>query len=214
MKVCCIAFIFLTTLLHAQAVHKFEQEIGVLGAKYDTVYSKTDQNIVFTGSSSVRMWLDLQERFQDKSIINTGFGGSKASDLSYYLYDLVLRFNPKKVFIYEGDNDLFAGIKPSQVRDEMRRIVKAIHRYDIETKVVLIAAKPSLARWNFRRKYRRLNRKFNRMAKRDPKINFADVWRPMLNDGMVKKDIFVADGLHMNRQGYDIWFEVLRPFIN
>ncbi len=31
--------------------------------------------ILFTGSSSVRMWKDLQERYPDKNIVNHGFGG-------------------------------------------------------------------------------------------------------------------------------------------
>ena len=65
--------------------------------------------IVFTGSSSVRLWRDAGLLSKGSPIINTGFGGSTAFGLNHYLEDLVLRYDPKQVFIYEGDNDIAAG---------------------------------------------------------------------------------------------------------
>jgi lysophospholipase L1-like esterase len=32
-------------------------------------------------------------------------------------------------------------------------------------------------------------------------------------DGNVRKDLFVEDGLHMNKKGYDIWTKVIRPYL-
>jgi lysophospholipase L1-like esterase len=44
-------------------------------------------------------------------------------------------------------------------------------------------------------------------------VEYADVWDPMLDDRKVKQDIFIEDGLHMNDKGYDIWYNVLKPFV-
>ena len=30
---------------------------------------------------------------------------------------------------------------------------------------------------------------------------------------MPREDIFIADGLHMNAKGYDLWREALRPVL-
>ncbi len=169
---------------------------------------------MFTGSSSIRKWHDVQERFPDRQIVNTGFGGSLASDLSYYIYDLILRYHPQKVFIYEGDNDLFAKKKPDEIRQDLQRIIDGIQRNDSTTQIVIIAAKPSLARWKLKEKYQRLNRKLERLAQENPSVEYADVWNPMLDNNHVKKDIFIEDGLHMNDKGYDIWFNVLKPYVN
>ena len=199
---------------YSQGPQAFEGEIEDLQKKYDTVFDASQKTIVFTGSSSIRMWQDVQERYPGNHIVNTGFGGSQATDLSYYLYDLVLRFHPHKVFIYEGDNDISAGKRPNTVRDDLKRIIDAIQRNDSTTQVVLIAAKPSIARWNLKGKYKRLNRKLERLADDDPLVTFADIWKPMLNGSKVKQDIFIEDGLHMNAKGYEIWYDALKPLVN
>ncbi len=213
-------FIVLTVLClvvsigNAQDAPPFKGEVETIQKTYDSVFDASQETIVFTGSSSIRMWQDVQERFPDHRVVNTGFGGSQASDLSYYVYDLILRFNPKKVFIYEGDNDIFAKKKPNKIRRTIQDIIDGIHRNDSTTQVVFIATKPSIARWNLKGKYKRLNRKMERLAAENPLVGYADVWYPMLDGRKVKQDIFIEDGLHMNAKGYQIWYDVLKPFVN
>ena len=92
----------------------FENEVKTITAHNDSIWNQKESTIVFTGSSSIRMWKDLQERFPDQQVLNTGFGGSQASDLLYFLDDLVLKYKPKTVFIYEGDNDISAKKDPKK----------------------------------------------------------------------------------------------------
>ena len=48
-------------------------------------------------------------------------------------------------------------------------------------------------------------------ADKDPRLTFIDVATPMLGeDGEPLAEIFVADMLHMNGKGYDIWRDVVR----
>lgn len=204
----------IVSIANAQNAVPFKGEVEALQKKYDTAFDTSQETIVFTGSSSIRMWQDVQERFPDQQVVNTGFGGSQASDLSFYIYDLILRFHPKKVFIYEGDNDINAQKKATEIRRTIQDIIEGIHRNDSTTQVVLIAAKPSIARWKLKGKYKRLNRKFERLAKDNPLVAYADVWDPMLDGSKVKQDIFIEDGLHMNAKGYQIWYDVLKPFVN
>ena len=212
-----IVFIFLCLVIsigNAQDATAFKDEVEAIQKKYDTVFEPSQETVVFTGSSSIRMWQDVQQRFPDQQVVNTGFGGSQASDLSFYIYDLILRFHPKKVFIYEGDNDINAKKKTNAVIKTTQNIIDGIHRNDSTTQVVLIAAKPSIARWNLKGKYKRLNRKFERLANKNPLVGYADVWHPMLDGSHVRQDIFIEDGLHMNAKGYQIWYDVLKPFVN
>jgi len=197
----------------AQEEPRFQEEVKAIQKKYDTLLDTAKETIVFTGSSSVRMWHDLQNRFPEYQIVNSGFGGSQTSDLMYYIYDLILRYEPKKVFIYEGDNDISAEKKPRDIIDTTERIIYGIRKNYPDTEIILISAKPSLARWNLRRKYRRLNRKFARLAQKDTLLEFADVWKPMLDGRKLKQDIFIKDGLHMNTKGYEIWFNVMRAHL-
>ena len=50
------------------------------------IVSSVEKNIIlFTGSSSIRMWKNLQESFPGYNVLNRGFGGSTLADLDRYL---------------------------------------------------------------------------------------------------------------------------------
>lgn len=133
--------------------------------------------------------------------------------LLYFCENLVLRYHPKKVFIYEGDNDISAQKRPGEIISTTQEIINLIRAQNPSTQIILISAKPSIARWKLRGKYKRLNRKFERLSKKDDLLYYADVWTPMLDGRKLKRDIFIEDGLHMNPRGYDIWFEVMKAFV-
>lgn len=209
----CLVFIIFLALGHAQDPVRFKEQVEEIHEKYDTLLDPSKETIVFTGSSSIRIWHDLQNRFPEHQIVNSGFGGSHASDLLFYLDDLILRYKPKKVFIYEGDNDINAKKKPNGIIETTQQIIDGIRKNDPSTEIVLIAAKPSIARWKLKRKYKRLNRKFKKLAQEDGLLEYADVWKPMLDSRKVKQDIFIEDGLHMNAKGYEIWFGVMKEYL-
>jgi len=198
----------------SQSENKFNNEVKEIISKYDTIWDSKKETIVFTGSSSVRLWKNLEQSFPNHQILNTGFGGSEASDLLYFLDDLVLAYSPKKVFIYEGDNDLWAKKRPNQVIDTTEEIILRIKANNPITQIILIAAKPSISRWEIRGKYKRLNRKMERLTKKDPVLSYVDVWNPMLIKNKLKTDIFIEDGLHMNQKGYDIWYQAMMNLID
>ena len=198
----------------AQIENVFTNEVKNITVKYDSIWDSSKETIVFTGSSSVRLWRKLEQEFPNHQIVNSGFGGSQASDLLLFIDELILSYNPKKVFIYEGDNDLWADKSPADVLDTTAEIIRRIKSKNPATEVILIAAKPSISRWKIRGKYKRLNKKMERFTKNDPQLYYVDVWKPMLNKRKLKTDIFIEDGLHMNQKGYDIWYEAMKDLVN
>jgi lysophospholipase L1-like esterase len=210
-----ILFIFIATApLFGQDSIPFGKEVKEIVKRNDSLWDSTKETIVFTGSSSIRFWEDLQERFPKKQVLNAGFGGSQASDLLQHLNDLVLRYRPVKVFIYEGDNDIFGKKRPKAILGTTEKIITKLQMDRPDREVVLISAKPSLSRWKLRGKYRRLNKKMAKLAAENTKVDFVDVWNPMLNKRKVRDDIFVEDGLHMNEKGYDIWYNTIKDFVD
>lgn len=213
-KVLLVLLITTTIKVSAQEAAPFFNEVQELSKKYDSIWDNTKETIIFTGSSSIRMWKNLPTLFPGHQVLNTGFGGSQASDLLYYLDDLVLKYNPKKVFIYEGDNDIFAKKKPKEVVLTTEQIIARIKQTDPSVTIVLLSTKPSLSRWKLRGKYKKLNRKLRRLTLKDESLTFVDVWTPMLDGKKVKNDIFISDGLHMNQKGYDLWYMAIKDFVN
>ena len=204
---CCGLF------LNAQTPNDFKNEVMAIQKKNDSLWDASKPTLIFTGSSSVRLWKDLQDRFPDQQVLNTGFGGSQFSDLELYLDELILNYQPVKVFIYEGDNDIGAKKRPKAIVATSKRVLNALQQKKQDMEIVLISPKPSLLRWSSRGKYKRLNRKLNRLASKMDGVYFVDVWHPMLDKRTVKQDIFIEDGLHMNTKGYDIWYEVLKDHV-
>jgi len=207
-------FILAFTLSFAQAQDplRFENEVKTLIANDGTI-DKNDL-ILFTGSSTIRMWKDIQTYFPKYNVLNRGFGGSQMTDLVYYFDKLVLPYKPTQIFIYEGDNDLNAKKTTEEVlqkADELLALIKT--KLPKKTKVVFIGAKPSIAREALRPQYEAFNKAFKEWTKKN-KVTYVDVWTPMLNnDGTLMRDLFIEDGLHMNKKGYDIWGRVLAKYV-
>lgn len=193
--------------------HPFLSEVTELKNTYAQQRESNQQHIVFTGSSSIRIWKDLRQIFNNPYIVNTGFGGSQASDLLFFHQALILDYHPKKVFIYEGDNDLADGKSPSRILRTIKKIIKKIKGANSESTIVLIAAKPSIARWDLKEQYIKLNKKYSNLSKRKSYVHFADVWTIMLENNVLKKGLFLKDGLHMNKSGYLLWEGVIKEFL-
>ena len=195
------------TTLQAQQPQRFDSEIRKINK---LSLADGDQRVVFTGSSSIRKWETLSRDCQGKKVVNTGFGGSHASDLFFWLKETVLRFNPDAVYIYEGDNDIAEGKRPKAILNTMRNVASRILASDKEVKVYFLSAKPSPSRWEFKEEYLAFNALLEAYCQSHPRLNYIDVWTPMLDQrGRPAAHIFVADSLHMNEKGYEIWREVV-----
>jgi len=204
---------FTTLASSAQDPNRFKNEVDELVTK-EYNFSTDKKLVVFAGSSSIRMWNDVQSYFPEYNVINNGFGGSHFSDLLYFYDPLILKPAPEILFIYEGDNDLASNKRPSKILKEAKELAGKIEKDLPETRIVFISPKPSIARVHIKNQYIRFNKKLAKFCKKQDNVEFADVWNPMLdNKGNVFKDVFLEDGLHMNKKGYDIWGKVIGEFL-
>ncbi|MEK9750479.1 MAG: GDSL-type esterase/lipase family protein [Flavobacteriaceae bacterium] len=205
--------LLLTLSLSAQDYKLVARNFAEEVAKFEALTVNEGPVVVFTGSSSVRLYKNVAALSDQIKILNTGFGGSTAFGLLTYLEETVLRFKPKQVFIYEGDNDIAAGRTNATIIAHLNSIFQRIWSELPETEIVFIAAKPSPLRWDKHEQYEALNAAVERMAKRDKRLSYADVYSVMLYGDTVREDIFIQDRLHMNEQGYALWDEVIRPML-
>jgi len=208
-----LVFQFLAITLVAQDHLRFQKEVDQLVAGDSSISKK--KLVVFTGSSSVRMWTDLKTDFPKHNVLNRGFGGSDMADLLYYANPLIINCKPTRVFIYEGDNDINAGKSPEEILLTADKLVTQLRQHLPEkVKIIFISAKPSVARWHLKNKYEDFNRQLKQWTATRKNVLYADVWTPMLDErGEVRTDLFLQDNLHMNRTGYDLWKNVIIQFL-
>src|ERR1700744_4283338 len=75
----------------------------------------TPPRTLFYGSSSIRLWDNLNVDFKEYTPINLGFGGSTLAACDWFFDRVMDGFQPERLIIYAGDNDLGDGRHPEEV---------------------------------------------------------------------------------------------------
>ncbi len=170
--------------------------------------------ILFVGSSSIRLWNGLKEAFPGKPIIQRGFGGSTLSDVIRYMPRVILPYKPKQVVVYAGDNDIAQNKTARDIYSQFLSFFAVLRKQLPNTNITYISVKPSPSR----RQQMPVQAEANRMIKQyiggQKNASFVDVYTPMLGaNGQPRPELFVADSLHMNAQGYEIWKSAVGPVL-
>lgn len=212
-----ILFVILPAAVAAQEsysrVHLWEKEIAAFATADKKELPKTG-GVLFVGSSSIRGWKTLQADFADFAVLNRGFGGSHLEDVNYYFSEVVLPYKPKLIVLYAGENDITAGKTVERVVADYKTFVAQVREKLPKARLIFISLKPSPARWELREKFQQANKLIKAEIEKDKRQMFVDVWQAMLDEqGEPKPEIFQADKLHLNAEGYKIWRASLTPHI-
>jgi len=187
------------------AADKWEKEISVMLAK-DEKNPPPKEGIVFTGSSSVRLW-DLPQSFPNLPVVNRGFGGSQIHDATKYATKIVTPLKPKLVIFYSGDNDLKSNKTPEKAAADFQEFCAVVHKELPSTSIWFIAIKPCPSRWSLFEKQKIANALIRKQCEADSqRLLYVDIVPAMLgSDGQPPPELFVKDMLHLSPAGYKIW---------
>lgn len=205
-----------TANLFAQQGFPFDDEIRAFKHQDSISFPKKD-GILFIGSSSIRLWADLEQRFAGKPIIKRGVGGSTIEQLvDYYTPYILFPYRPHKIFIYAGENDIAAGKTAKFVADEFAKLWEMVHARLPKTEVYYMSVKPSPSRAKYYAEVYKANSLIKAYLKNKPKSHYVDLVPAIYKPGTTQPDssLFKADYLHLNPKGYDKWEKVLKPLVN
>jgi hypothetical protein len=200
----------------AQSGFPFDNEIRAFKHQDSLNLPKPD-GILFIGSSSIRKWDDLEQRFAGKNIIKRGVGGCELSQLvKYYTPYILFPYHPAKIFIYAGENDLAAGESPDSVLTNMKALWTMIHTDLPDAKIYFLSIKPAPSRIWIEQKELKANDLIEKYLADKPNSTFIDVSSVIYKPGTIVPDsaIFQGDMLHLNPVGYDRWQKILEPYVN
>ena len=171
--------------------------------------------VVFTGSSSFRLWTNVAADFPGVPLLNRGFGGSILPEVVQLAPRLVLKYRPHLVLLYAGDNDINAGRTPTDVLNDYRTFASTVHSALPTARIAFVSIKPSPSRWALVDRMREANRLVQQEISRDTLATYVDVFTPMIGaDGRPRAELFGPDSLHMTRAGYLIWRAKLAPIVH
>lgn len=206
---CASGFKTQTTVIGPE---RFSNEINTF-IQWDKKNSYPQNAVLFVGSSSIRLW-NMVLSFPNLQVINRGFGGSQISDVNYYYEQVVKKYKPAKIIFYAGDNDIAAGKSADQVLKDYQIFIEKVEQDFPETQVFYLPIKPSLSRWQLWSEMSAANAKIKEFIETKPNLFYVDTASAMLNQkSEPNPDLFIDDGLHLNDQGYQLWNEILSPYI-
>lgn len=180
--------------------------------KLDLMNTPPEGAILLTGSSSIARWNDLAvAALAPLTVIPRGFGGSVMEDVLFHLDRVALKYKPRAILIYEGDNDTAFGIPAEKIISQLHEVIDRIHQALPETRIYVLSVKPSILRKSIWENAQLVNAGYRMVASADPLVHYVDVANPFLKaDGSVMEDIFISDNLHLNTMGNLIWGASIR----
>lgn len=220
-KALAIALLTLLALFAASAVFFWFMARGDLWLFKIAEYERADRThppkpgvIVFTGSSSIRLWRTLAEDMAPLGVINRGFGGATIAAVNRFAPRIVIPYKPLAVVLYAGDNDLYIWRKsPEAVLQDFQRFVKIVHAQLPETWIYYISMKPApKGNWEV---FRKTNGMIESYARAQDRVAFIDVSSAMLDaQGHLRPGLYDADPMHMNASGYALWTSIIKPVLS
>lgn len=180
-------------------------------AQADRESAPRSGGVLFVGSSSIRLWDGLAQAFaSEPTIVQRGFGGSRLVDCANFVDRLVLPYRPRLIVVYAGDNDLAEGATPTEVLASYRAFVDNVRAVLPQTRIAYLSIKPSPARVALLNQAREANRLIAEYAKQERNLDYIDIYSAMLDaQGQPRRDLFSADSLHLNAQGYKLWASLI-----
>lgn len=187
----------------------YEEDVKRLEIIKETVAYKPE--LVFYGSSSIRLWRGLGNDYAAYHPINLGFGGSTLAACVWYFDRIMSGLQPKGMVLYAGDNDLGDGRHPEEVFVFFKQLIACIRQKYGNIPVAYISIKPSIRRFNIIDQIRFTNKIIAEEIERmNDATYFVNIYDSMLDANKYpRRDLFEAEGLHINDKGYALWKSVI-----
>ena len=207
------ALVWLLTVRVALSADYLEADV-LAYEQQDVLFPPPAGAIVVTGSSTINWWYSMRNDLAPLDVLPRGFGGSTADDLDYYLDRLVLKYAPRAVVIYEGDNDIAWGRTPQHVADKIAQIAGRITARFPNSRVYVISIKPSPLRWNLWPLMQQANQLLVSFCATDPRCRYIDTASVLLGtDGVPVPGYYASDALHLSASGYAVWTSAIWPVL-
>jgi lysophospholipase L1-like esterase len=192
---------------------KWEKEIAAFEAS-DRTNPPPKHALLFTGSSTIRKWTTLTHDYPDYQVISRGVGGSEIVDITHFADRIVLPYEPKMIFFRAGGNDIAEGRSPEQVFADYKDFVAVVRTKLPDTEIVFISWCSTPLRIAQNGKEQTMNSLIREYSKTAPHLEYCEISDMVLDkNGKPRPELFAADRLHFNAEGYKLLIERVRPFL-
>ena len=200
----------------AAAVERWENEIAKLEAK-DATESHPSNSILFVGSSSILRWSEIKADLAPYHPIQRGYGGAKWSDVAVFAKRLISPHTFRAVVFFVG-NDISGSEtdkSPEEVAGLFTHVLGAVREHDKQAAVFYVAVTPTPSRFDAWPDIKAANTAARAVCQKSPNTYFIGTESVFLDGtGEPRPELFVADALHLNRDGYLRWAAAIKSHLD
>ncbi len=221
LSISCLCFILFIAYHYLFFDHS--EKIKVITKKEDIVEKVVDNNYLFLGDSITEQY-DLKEYYEGYPVVNSGVSGDFTSSIVENMKKRVYDYNPSKVFLLIGINDLRNGKDVSEIVSNTKEIIKLIKENRPYSEIYLESIYPinktdddkisdSVKDIEFdNEKIIEVNNLLKDFAK-DEKITYVDLYNKLVDDDGNLNISYTKDGLHISSEGYKFITKELMKYI-
>lgn len=192
--------------------------LGEVQTKTNTIYQ--NENIVFVGDS-IFDWFPTEKIFSDLPIVNSGIVGNKTTDILNNMEGRIYKYNPTKVFIQIGTNDIEWEDSEELNEEVYQNIVKIAERIKAnrsKSEIYIISIYPvnnNLPGANDRHipEIKAINSMLQKYCARTEGVEYIDAFKELIDENEMFDVAYTNDGLHPNGLGYAKITEILMKYI-
>lgn len=178
---------------------------------------KREENIVFLGDS-ITDWYPIDEVFGDLPIVRSGIAGFETKDILKDMNKMVYQYNPTKVIILIGTNDLkYKESTTEETIENTKTIIENIKKNRKNTKIYYQSIYPvNRNMWAVENRYNEEIQEVNEKMKeycRDNDVTYIDMYNELSDEEGNFREDFTDDGLHPNSLAYGRISQVLLRYI-
>lgn len=181
------------------------------------------ENIVFLGDS-ITDWCPFEELYEDYiPIVNSGKAGYRTFELLPELEELVYQYNPTKVFILIGTNDLNTHTGKDALVNNIEKMIKRIKKHRPKCKIYVQSIYPvnrtdddkiDLEKVSKREnsEIKEVNKEIKVLCKKH-NVTYINVFKHLTDEDGNLAIKYTKDGLHLNDLGYLKVTKILTPYV-
>lgn len=172
-------------------------------------YTYNKESIVFLGDS-ITSRCDLNKYFPNYNVYNSGIAGNMTKDILDNMENRVFVYNPTKVFILIGTNDLvYSGLDNDGIKNNIEEIINKIYEKNSNIKIYLESIYPvnnsinkEIVETRTNDNIKDLNNKIEKIC--NNKCTYINMYDNLTDKNGNMKRIYTVDGLHLNKIGYKV----------
>lgn len=175
-------------------------------------------NYLFLGDS-ITEYYDLDKYFPNMPVVNSGVAGDTTEDILDDMKERVYDYNPSKVFILIGTNDLRDDKNVEEVVENIKKIIGGIKQNKKIAEIYLESIYPvnedinkSVVGLRENDDINEINNQIEEYAKNE-NITFLNTHELLIDDDGLLNEDYTDDGLHLNDKGYEVVTEEIMEYL-